>query len=275
MMIPILTTDGGRCLTVANWQEVGVRLVAAQLTSLLMKPGFDLLNELPNLTAYISWMDAFVLNASMPKINESGSYTLRSSYDGSRRQYTMDTLFKLIGQLKPPFVILPQGVHQQNPAGWLSLPNSVFPFFPPMDLPKSQGVGPYGVHLYYDGISPFSSLLKQVSEYHEYTCYVSGELNAAQLQALAHAGIQYLESDLPTRDASLGIVYHRDGVYSLKDKTQALQFEPIDSNCLCPTCSQRLTRAYLHHLLEHTPLLCQRFLIQHNIYYCQTSFTSG
>lgn len=273
MIIPILTTEAGSCLTIANWQAVGIHLVSYHLTSLLMKPGFDLLNELPDLAAYVGWPEAFILNASMPKIDKSGSYTLRSTYDGSRSQYTINTLFKLIGQLNPPFVILPEGMRNQNPDAWLSLPSGVFPFFSPIDMPDSNDTRPFGIHLHYDGTSSFSSLLSLASEYHDHTCYVSGALNASQLQALANIGICYLESDLPARDAIQGIIYHHEGDYLVKDEDQALQFNLIDSNCLCPTCSQGLTRAYLHHLLEHTPLLCQRFLVQHNIYYCQTSFT--
>ncbi|HBI22584.1 MAG TPA: queuine tRNA-ribosyltransferase [Legionella sp.] len=275
MIIPILTTDAGRCLTVANWQEVGVQLVCYQLTSLLMKPGLDFLIELSDFSAYTGWPGAFVLNASMPKIDDAGGYTLRSSYDGSRCRYTMNTLFKLISRLNPPFVVLPQGANQQNPSAWLSLPSGVFPFFSPMDMPSRAATRPYGIHLHYDGITAFSSLLKQISEYDEYICYVSGELNAPQLQTLAQMGMPYLESDMPSRDACQGTVYHHNKIYSLQDEAQAFQLDPIDPVCHCPTCSQKLTRAYLHHLLEHTPLLCQRFLIQHNIYYSQTSFTPG
>ncbi len=275
MMIPILTTDAGRCVTVANWQEVGIQMVAYQLTSLLMKPGFEFLSTLPNLATYIGWADTFVLNASMPVIDESGAYLLRSSYDGSRRSYPMDALFELIAQLNPPLVILPQGVHQQNASAWLSLPNEVFPFFRPPDLPSVQNTRPHGVHLFYDGTSPFAVFLKQVEKYKEYTCYASGELSLLQLKALTELGIQYLESDVPARDATHGMVYHQEGAYSLLDEASAFQFHPIDSACHCPTCSQGFTRAYLHHLLMHTPLLCQRLLIQHNLYYCQTSFTSA
>lgn len=77
----------------------------------------------------------------------------------------------------------------------------------------------------------------------------------------------YGESDKPANDACSGIVYSADGAIDLREKRYAMQFECIDEQCQCPTCRQRLTRAYLHHLLEHTPLLCHRFLIQHNVYH--------
>ena len=40
-------------------------------------------------------------------------------------------------------------------------------------------------------------------------------------------------------------------------------------NCSCETCSQGFTRAYFHHLLQHTPLLAQRFLVIHNVFFTQ------
>ena len=46
-----------------------------------------------------------------------------------------------------------------------------------------------------------------------------------------------------------------------------MQFETIDPECTCPTCSQQFTKAYLHHLLQQTPLLCHRLLIQHNVFW--------
>ena len=273
MMIPILTTDAGRCLTIANWKEVGVELVSYQLTSLLMKPGFEGLNALPNLAAYVGWPGAFVLNASMSVIDESGAYPLRSSYDGSRCCYTVETLMALIGHLNPPFVILPEGIHQQNRSAWLSLPDDVFPFFLPEDMPASLNKRAHGVHLHYDGATLFTTFLNQAWDFSAYTRFVSGELSVLQLKALTEMGIEYIESDVPARDATQGMVYHPESPYSIQDESMALLFDAIDSTCRCPTCSQGFTRAYLHHLLMHTPLLCQRLLIQHNLYYCQASFT--
>lgn len=77
---------------------------------------------------------------------------------------------------------------------------------------------------------------------------------------------RYIESDKPAVDAMQAIVYNREGEINLRDKDYAHQHQPIDPCCHCPSCSQQLTRAYLHHLLMQTPLLCQRFLIQHNVF---------
>ena len=262
--IPVLTTEAGRCLTVENWQAVGVNTVAYDLTALLMKPGIELLSVLPDLATYVGWQRNLVLNASMPDIDKDGGYTLRSEYDGSRKRYTLDEILALIVQLKPQMVILPEGIHQEDKMAWQRLPESILPFFAPGNLPE-QAVRPYGVYFYYDAGKPFSKLMERIQQYASFPCYVSGELSLSMMQELVELGVQYLASDIPAWNGSQGVVYCHDGIISLKEETRRLDFGVIDEHCSCPTCEQKLTRAYLHHLLEHTPLLCQRFLIQHNI----------
>ncbi len=74
-------------------------------------------------------------------------------------------------------------------------------------------------------------------------------------------------SDQPARDAVQGMVYQEDGTsYAILDAAYAMDFRFLGENCVCPTCQQSFTRAYLHHLLQSTPLLAQRFLLMHNIF---------
>lgn len=82
-------------------------------------------------------------------------------------------------------------------------------------------------------------------------------------------GQSFFASDCPAQDAMQGIIYHKDGHYSLQDAKYAMDFELLDETCLCPSCQQSFTRAYLHHLLQSTPLLCQRFLLMHNVFYIE------
>lgn len=269
--IPNLTSNAGRSLTVANWQEVGTHTAAFDLTSLLMKPGAELLNQLPHMAAFTGWQGRTVLNAMMPSINRDGECTLRSIYDGARMRFSIDDILKLITKLNPHFVVLPRGVHQLDKLAWLSLPDTMLPFFSPEDLPESHSNRAFGVYLHYDAKTHFDGLLSQVEKYKGLPCYVVGDLELTHLQALAHKGVQYLTSDVPAQDACLGKVYTNNRNISLSNATSV--FDVIDQSCKCPTCVQQLTQAYLCHLIEHTPLLCQRFLIQHNIHYCHTSFT--
>ena len=74
-------------------------------------------------------------------------------------------------------------------------------------------------------------------------------------------------SDAPANDALHGWVYCNAGMCAVMDNTNALRFTSLDEACRCPTCKAGFTWAYLHHLYQHTPGLCQRLLIQHNVYY--------
>lgn len=272
-IIPVVTTEAGSCITGANWQEAGVRAASFYLTALLMKPGFAFLKTLPDLATYVGWHDTLVLNASLLKMAADGRYTLRSDYDGGRSHYSVEDILTLIASLQPTIAILPQGMSQKNETHWESLPEAIFPFFPAIDLPDcSETARPYGVYLAYDKASSSpSELLQQLDKYNDIPCYVAGDLSLPLMLDLVRKGAKFIESDIPASDACAGNVYSSEGLISLQTNACTMRFEAIDKNCKCPVCSQNFTQAYLHHLLEHTPLLCQRYLVQHNVHYCQAA----
>ena len=270
-MIPILTTPAGACLTAKNWDEVGVKTGSYHLASLLLKPGYDFMTSLPDLSAYTGWQKTVVLNASLPKPDGEGVYKLRSPYDGSYVRHTIDEILALITHLRPEMVIFPEGIMLQDPVAWKSLPDLVFPFFPLTDLPKQVESRPYGVCLDCNKFSSSTELLRELDQYKHLPSYVTGDPGVSLMQEFMVGGVRFVESDVPAMDACLGKVYTDEGVISLGEVEYGQQFEVIDAKCQCPTCNQQFTRAYLHHLLAQTPLLCQRFLIQHNIYFTQAA----
>lgn len=269
LMAPVLTTPAGTCMTTENWQAANVTVASFYLSALLMKPGLDSLKRWVNLASYVGWEDKILLNATLPNKGTDDRYLLRSPYDGSRSWYTLLDILAIITTLKPDMVILPEGVLEKN---WLSLPEKIIPFLSVMDLPQSTiKTRPYGVYILYDETTSEGELFAKLSLYRDLPCLVMGEVGLSLMLKLVHYGVQFVESDKPATAAVVGDVYSSQGLISLQDSAYAMQFEVIDANCMCPVCSQKLTRAYLHHLLEHTPLLCQRYLVQHNLYYCQTA----
>ena len=271
-MVPVLTTPAGSCLTGENWQASGIKVVSCHLSALLMKPGFEGLRALTNLATYVGWHDELVLNASLSGRTADGRYVLRSQYDGSRSTYTLEDILALVTTLQPDRVILPQGVSENNCIDWQALPEKIFPFLSVTDLPKiGDKIRPYGVYIPYDTTTPSSELLAQLSPYKGISCYVMGDVNLPLMMTLRHHGVKFVESDVPASDACIGRVYSSEGDIALQDSEYSNQFEVIDSHCSCPVCLQKFTRAYLYHLLEQTPLLCQRYLVQHNMYYCQAA----
>ena len=272
-IVPVLTTPAGSCLTGENWQAAGIHTASYHLSALLMKPGFEALKTFSQLAPYVGWEDKLILNAALTARDKEGRYALRSEYDGSRAFYTLEDILALVNTLQPNMVILPMGVSENNNA-WQTLPDKIFPFFSVTDLPKiTDQIRPYGVYVVYDKTISLSDFLLALKPYQSIPCYVMGDISLALMKELAHHQVTFVESDSPAREAYVGHVYSARGILKLEEHDYAKQFEVIDTLCKCPVCKQKFTKAYLHHLLEQTPLLCQRYLIQHNLYYCEANLS--
>ncbi|KTC99252.1 hypothetical protein [Legionella feeleii] len=267
-LTPVLTTEAGSCLTLANWHEVGIKAAAYYLDALLMKPGVACLEKLAPLSNYAGWQGITVLNASLLTAR-NGVYTIRSCYDGSRIIIDQSELTSLISLLQADRVVLPYGIlNNSNLKVWQTLAETSMLFVSVDEHPPIYPDWLLGRYLRYDCTKPFSDFMQELRQYADAPLYLSGEFTSEQLQELARYPVWHVESDKPARDAMEGRVYNKESVINILDSQQAEDYRPI-ADCSCPTCQQSLTRAYLHHLLGHTPLLCQRFLIQHNVHYYQ------
>jgi len=270
--IPVLTSEAGSCLTTANWQEINVSTLSCSLESLLFKPGQALFKQkkIADLSHYLGWSGSIVLNAMMLKSNKDGIYLLSSPYDGSKIKLTSLELIEFIGRLKPDFVILPKNIILDYPEICDNWTDAIMPFFSAEVLQQYDISISHGVYFNLNSTAEFRfnevnrDLLDRWSHLPR---YVTGMIDLEIMQQLKAKGVEYIETDVPAKLAVQGMVYSQSKIVDLKDSMTQMQFETIDPDCSCPTCSQKLTKAYLHHLLQHTPLLCQRFLLQHNVYY--------
>ncbi len=209
--LPILTSAAGATLTGAQWADVGIKAGVFQLSLLLMKPGYEYLSRLPSLATHVGWVGDIYIEAQLPYKNKQ--FMVCSQYDGRKQYYSIETIVRLLIQLHPKGVIVPQGIEEEV------------------------------YQILWDGLK--DTLLLSRSDH-------------------------WTVSDKPAEEAMQGLVYNTEGAFSITDPGMRLQFESLDTGCQCPTCKSGFTRAYLHHLFLHTPLLCQRLLVQHNI-----SFTSA
>src|SRR3984957_6786740 len=62
-------------------------------------------------------------------------------------------------------------------------------------------------------------------------------------------GIDTFDSSYPTRAARHGILLTNNGNLDITKARYALDFSPVDPDCLCPCC-KNFTKAYLHHLFK-------------------------
>jgi queuine tRNA-ribosyltransferase len=88
----------------------------------------------------------------------------------------------------------------------------------------------------------------------------------AMLEAVA-AGVDVMDSIVPTKHAREGTAFTRRGLVHLGKPKLAKDRLPIDPSCRCPTCT-RVSRGYLHHLLHTTTTTAQVFLATHNVSFC-------
>src|ERR1700733_3126340 len=116
--IPIITSEAGLCLSVANWQEVKIKTISFHLDSLLLKPGYELLKKIPDLAQYMGWSGAMILNATKCVANKAGIIILTSPYNGSKLKLTYDQLVELIQHIKPDAVLLPSKITKAFPKLW-------------------------------------------------------------------------------------------------------------------------------------------------------------
>merc|ERR1712059_34846 len=70
----------------------------------------------------------------------------------------------------------------------------------------------------------------------------------------------------PTRTARFGsaLVFQGPGELNLKKKSYQYDFQPLDPNCTCSTCTGGYTRAFLHTVVTKEPSACHLVTV-HNV----------
>jgi queuine tRNA-ribosyltransferase len=258
--VPILNSEAGLCLSKKNWQEVKINSVAYILEYLLYKPGKDALKKIDDLAHYLAAPGKIILNASSLIANKEGICTLKSPYDGSRISLSRHELIEIIQHLKPNSVILPKNIIHEEPQIWEEWNETIFPFLHNDDLEGQAIEKTHGV--YFQEVQNLKEEL--LAQWSHLPRYIIGSFGLVSIQHL-EKNVEFIETDEPARAALQGKIYSQAGEEDLTDAKMEFQFEPLDKHCVCPTCGEGFTRAYLHHLYKHTPLLCYRMLIQHNI----------
>lgn len=263
--IPILTTDAGSCLTPKNWEEVEVDRLSCYLTDLLVKPGLHYLQEMTSLYTYLGWDGRIVLNASNLASREKSQYWVRSGFDGSIQYFSINAIAELFIRLKPEWVLFPKNFYHCALSDKEKIRQNSLCFIPLDEIDFYQDFDFAGI--YYMDVN--QEIEQKQMDYSDKLAHAIRYLMQDRLIQLENSTFKetFVETDAPASDACEGKLYCDEGVViDILDEHYASQFELIQEHCLCPTCKQSLTRAYLHHLFQNTPLLCQRFLIQHNVY---------
>lgn len=258
--IPVLSSPAGSCLTKANWQSAGVDTIALYLDELLMKPGLDILQQFGNLRTFMGWDKKIVLNCTFAGAVKNDIYSFCSRYDGTKINLPIETFYQLINNLKPDYVLLPARSDYYFQQYWQHLNNKTSVFYEANDDVPTSCLR----YLHYSSVQSFTKYLSLLALLPA-NSYIYGDFNVHQLKSLIAKAHFLIESDRPAADGYNGHAYSVEDVVNLSDTACSHQFFEINEDCPCSTCQQKLSRAYLHHIIQHTPLLGQRLVIQHNV----------
>jgi queuine tRNA-ribosyltransferase len=259
-VVPMLSTEANSCLTNKNLEDINVEIVSYKLSSLLIKPGLEFLEKLQSLKDYVGWNNKIVLDASDLSKNSKGEYVLLCAFSGTKYTYSTTQIINLINSLAPDILLLPKNITNDELNLWTKIAHQIT-FFLPHDFDSNQLFG-----VYYSCNSESDGLKRFLDDYKTRQKYVFCELNKDLINVLLAHNNLYVESNIPARDGFNGIVYTTKGEILVLDDALKSDFNLLDESCLCETCANKFTFAYLHHLFANTPLLCQRLLILHNIY---------
>lgn len=239
MILPVVSSVLGSALTADDWKRIGIKAVSLYLEALLVRPGLETLKTLSSMGAYIGWNDQPILLNASNLVEKAGTYTIRSPFDGSRLTYSEAVLLDVVEHLKPTYLLLPS-VKWYAPLAHTEIQLFV-PFHESSQI-QDERVGHW-------------------TRENEQTILFSDKKNI------------WKETEKPMLDALNGVVYGQNKmVFDVRKSEMATVFRSLAEQCACEACQTGLTIAYFHHLFEHTPGLCQRFLTQHNFYMFCTSF---
>jgi queuine tRNA-ribosyltransferase len=99
--------------------------------------------------------------------------------------------------------------------------------------------------------------------------YLMGVGRPEDVLAAVLCGIDLFDCVMPTRSGRNALAFTMDGTLKLRNARHRRDPAPLESDCLCYTCTN-FSRAYLHHLFGTDEMLGPTLLSLHNVaFYCR------
>lgn len=234
---PLFFSAASSCLTNQDLLLADVTTVSLSLKDLLLRPGKDFLYA-QNIRNYFAWNQRLVLNCASLELNSKGEFKIISEVDGSKYIFSKNDIFTLIESLDVDVIIHPV-VNYSDSKNFVT------------DSGENR--------IFFDA--------KDKNDKNINYKYLMGAFSLNDLLTLRQQSNLYIENHKSFADGYVGVFYKDMQEFSILDSTLEFDFSVLDKNCHCYTCSSGYTCAYLHHLLKNTPLLAQRLLILHNVFY--------
>ena len=78
-------------------------------------------------------------------------------------------------------------------------------------------------------------------------------------------GVDMFDCVIPTRSGRTGKAFTKRGALNIKNARHKNDPRVLEEDCLCPVCSNNVSRAYLYHLFNTKEMLGSSYLTLHNI----------
>ena len=98
--------------------------------------------------------------------------------------------------------------------------------------------------------------------------YLMGVGKPDDIVEAVRRGIDMFDCVLPTRSGRTGQAFTADGPLNIRNARFAEDQNPIERDCLCPTCAD-YSRAYVHHLVRSGEILGSMLMTEHNLWFYQ------
>ena len=92
---------------------------------------------------------------------------------------------------------------------------------------------------------------------------------AGNIIEAVYRGVDLFDCVMPSRNARHGHINTWNGIINMNNAKYALDEQPLDPECDCPTC-RRHSRAYIHHLFKAKEMLAMRLCVMHNLHFYNT-----
>ncbi len=99
--------------------------------------------------------------------------------------------------------------------------------------------------------------------------YLMGVGTPGNILEAVRRGVDLFDCVMPSRNARHGHLFTMQGVINMNNAKYALDTQPIDPTCDCPTC-RKFSRAYIRHLFKSGEMLAMRLCVMHNLYFYNT-----
>jgi queuine tRNA-ribosyltransferase len=96
--------------------------------------------------------------------------------------------------------------------------------------------------------------------------YLMGVGTRIDLVRAVASGVDMFDCVLPTRNARNGQAFVRNGKLVLRNARYKSDLEPLERDCLCPTCRQGYSRAFLRHAYIAGEIIAHRAITLHNVF---------